>query len=221
MSLEPKFGVYSFVSPVMGCAVYFHQDRFKDPCHSAEFDLAGRVISPEQYVHFRLTIPPHKIEGSKLTFLSDYEPKKITDFTPNIMGMDLPYIDKGLLAVHWDRLDILKLVVAEHPKVLVETNQHGTNLLHAAAAQNNTLSYLLSFSEIEVNSVNKSNFTPLLFAIMVNKIDNAKLIIQHGGKINGVSNGNRRAKSVFDYLVMDRYYTENDALKIINQITSR
>ena len=221
MSEQPKYGVYSFVSPVLGCAVYEDENGFTDPCHLAKFDYAGRTVSPKKYQHLRLTIPPYRIEGNTLTFLDDYQPREIIDFTPDILSMKKSPIEKGIYAVVWNRLDILKKIVEQSPEVLVQANSNGTTLLHVSASQDSTLEYLLSFKQLNVNSVNYSNYTPLLFALLSRKIDNAKQLVKSGATMDSISDNGNTAPSVLDYLVKEQGYSSKDAAEIIKQVRQR
>ena len=218
MSEQPEYGVYSFVSPILGCAVYEDENGFTDPCKLAKFDYTGRVVSPKKYEHLRLLIPPYKIEGNILTFLDDYKAQKIIDFTPDILSMKEPPIERAIYAVVWDRLDILKKIVAKYPEVLTQTNSNGTTLLHASASELSTLEYLLSFKLVNVNAINDSNYTPLQISLLIQNIENAKLLVKNGATMDSISENGKTALSALNYLVKKQGYSVQDANQLLNEL---
>lgn len=218
MSEIPEYGIYSQVSPVLGCAIFMEEFDFIDPCNNIRFDFAGKVKNHKDYEHLRLTIPPHKIVNNRLIFIEDYEVKSVIDFTPDILGMNVPNIDKALLAIDWERLDILKAIVEESPEVLVQTIQHGSNVLHLAAAHETTLDYLLNFENVQVNQINNSGYSPLLFAILMEHYENAEKLIQHGAKLESYSISGKYAPSVFEFIVNEKYRSKEFANEVVEKL---
>ena len=221
MSEIPEFGVYSMVSPILGCAVFKEEDGFIDPCYDIRFDLAGRVINHKGYEHLRLTIPPYKIVENKLEFLEDYKAKEVVDFTPDILNMNLPNIDKALLAIDFERLDLLKQIVEASPSVLSQRNSAGSTVLQLASIHDSTIDYVLSFENIQLDHINDAGYTALLFAIFSRKFENAEKLILRGARMEAFSLNGNSAKSVENFIVEDMYYepeAAKDVLKHLNQL---
>ncbi|QDP00278.1 ankyrin repeat domain-containing protein [Thalassotalea sp. PS06] len=218
MSENPEFGIYSMSSPILGCSVSKTDGGFMDPCNGVSFDYAGKVDNHSGYSNLRLMVPPHKIIDNRLVFIDDFEGVEIIDFTPDILAMNVPDITKALYAVDWERLDILKSIVESSPEVVTETNSHGSNLLHASAAHETTLEYLLSLNKINVNTINESGYSPLLLAVMIGNYRNAKTLLNHGATIESYSLGGRTAASLYEYLTVERNHSPARADKIIAEL---
>ncbi len=217
MSEVTEYGVYSMVSPILGCSIYKDEESFVDPCTLVRFDLTGRVIDNPKYAHLRLTIPPHQIVKNQLIFLNDYKADVILDFTPDILNMDLPDINKALLAIEFERLDILKQIVESNPLVLTQTNNVGTTVLQVTAIHDKTIDYVLSFENIKINNINKSGYTALLFAIFSKKIDNAEKLIQKGARMDAFTLDGVSAKSLEQFIEDDMYY-EPDLKEVLQRL---
>ncbi|MEP0355266.1 ankyrin repeat domain-containing protein [Paraglaciecola sp.] len=218
MSEIPEYGIYSQVSPVLGCAIFMEEFDFIDPCNNIRFDFAGKVKAHKGYEHLRLTIPPHKIVNSTLIFIEDYEVENVIDFTPDILEMSVSNIEKALLAIDWERLDILKVIVEDSPEVLVQTIQHGSNVLHLAASHETTLDYLLDFKNVQVNQINNSGYSPLLFAILMEHYQNAEKLIQRGAKLEAYSIGGKSAPSVFEFIVNEKQRSQEFANDVVEKL---
>lgn len=218
MSEIPEFGIYSQVSPILGCAIFKGQNGFIDPCNGVEFDFVGRVKNHPGYGHLRLTIPPHRIVDNKLEFLEDYKPQKITDFTPDIFAMDVSDIEKALYAIDYERLDILKQIISETPEVLSEVNSAGTNLLQMAAFHDTTLDYILSFGHQNVDHVNEAGYTALMLAVWNEKYENAEKLFAFGATPRSFKYKGEVVPSIYEFLVNDYLFDKETAEKIYQKL---
>lgn len=214
MSEKPEFGIYSQVSPILGCSIYKAEQVFIDPCFNVKFDFAGRVKDHSGYQHLRLTIPPHRIVKGKLEFIEDYRPAQIVDFTPNILNMDVSDIEKALLAIDFERLDILKQVVAQNPTVLSQKNTAGSSAIQLAAFHDTTLDYLLTFESININHVNNAGYTALMFAVWNRKLDNAKKLIAFGATPQAFTYNGKHVPSIYDFLINEYLFDDETAKEI-------
>ena len=200
LSETPEIGVFSAVSPILGCTVNRDGNGFIDPCFGIRFDIVGKVIDHKGYDHLRLTIPPHKIENNKLIFLENYKAEKVIDFTPDILAMNDSDLSKAFLAIDYERLDLLKVLIEKAPEIITQKNNVGTTLLQVAASHENTLDYLLSFDEVNINHINDAGYTALLFSVLINNFDNAEKLVRHGARFDSFSLNGTTAKSVEKFL---------------------
>jgi hypothetical protein len=212
MSEIPEIGVFSMVSPILGCSISRDGNGFVDPCNGIRFDIVGKVIDHIGYDHLRLTIPPHRIVNNKLVFLENYKAKKIIDFTPDILAMNDSDLSKAILAIDYERPDILKLIVEKSPEIITQQNNVGSTLLQVASYHQKTLDYLLSFDEVQINHINDSGYTALLFSISLKNFDNAEKLVHHGARFDSFSLNGVSAKSVeeftTEYLNFDKQTVE-------------
>lgn len=218
MSEIPEFGVFSMVSPILGCSIFKDDEGFVDPCNGVRFDYAGKVINHKGYDHLRLTIPPHKIIDKKLVFLDDYKAKEIVDFTPDIMAMNSSDIDKAIFAVDFERLDILKDIIVKSPNVLLQQNTNGSTILQVAAFHQSTIDYLLNFEDVQINHINKAGYTALLFAIYSRNFDNAEKLVRQGARLDSFSLNGVSAKSVEEFVLQDMYFDEPTAAEFVEHL---
>jgi len=218
MSEIPEFGIYSMVSPILGCAVSKRDEGFIDPCNNVSFDFAGKVVNSIGYNHLRLTVPPHKITDNRLVFLEGYERVEIIDFTPDILAMNISRVEKAIYAVDWENLNILKSIVEQYPEVINQTNTNGSNVLHVSAYHKETLEYLLGFKDIKINQINNSGFSPLLFAVIMENFTNAETLIRHGAKLEGYSMNGKTVPSVFEYLITRGNKSKTFAKEVVSRL---
>lgn len=218
MSEIPEFGIFSMVSPILGCAIFKEENGFVDPCNGVKFDFAGRVIDNKGYDHLRLTIPPHRILDKKLEFLVDYNAKEVVDFTPDILSMNLADIDKALFAIDFEKLDILKRIVSQNPSVLLQQNSAGSTVLQLASIHETTIDYVLSFEEVQIDHINDAGYTALLFAIYAHKYENAEKLVLNGARMDAFSSNGISAKSVKDFIVEEMYYESEVAEEIFGHL---
>lgn len=218
MSETPEFGIFSLVSPIAGCAIIRDEHGFIDPCSGVKFDFAGRVIGNSDYDHLRLTIPPHQIVENKLEFLKEYKAKEVVDFTPDILGMKLPDIDKALLAIDFESIDILKQIINENPSVTSQKNSTGSSILIFASIHDSTIDYVLSLDDIQIDHINDAGYTALLFAILARKFENAEKLILNGARIDSFSSKGITAKSLEQFIIEDTTYDIEDAKEIFDHL---
>lgn len=218
MSELSDFGIYSQVSPVFGCAVAKIDTGFIDPCNNVEFDFAGRVKEKSGAAHLRLMILPHRVVDNKLEFIEDYKPQKVTDFTPDILKMDITDIEKALLAIDFERLDILKQISKQNPIVITQQNSAGTNLVQMAAYYDTTLDYLLSFENIKIDHINNAGYTALMFAVWNENFENAEKIINYGATPQGYFYENSYVPSIYEFMVNEYRFTEAVAKEVYEQL---
>ena len=218
MSEIPEFGIYSQVSPVSGCTVGKTESGFLDPCRGIAFDHAGKVVNNDSVKHMRLLVPPHKIVNNKLVLLDDYKAKKLVDFTPDILNMDITPIEKALYAIDFENLDILKQIVKQHPKVITQQNDVGTTLVQMAAYHDKTLDYLLSMLSNEeygyLQHVNKAGYNALMFAVWNEKHENAKKLIAAGATTQSYLYENETVPSIYEFMLAQRSLSANDAEEV-------
>ncbi|GGD76868.1 hypothetical protein GCM10011357_34890 [Lacimicrobium alkaliphilum] len=214
MSELPEFGIYSQVSPILGCAVFKADRGFIDPCNNVEFDFTGKVKNHSGYEHLRLTVPPHRVVDNKLEFIKDYKPKEVIDFTPNILEMNVSDIEKALFAIDFERLDILKKICGQNPEVLTQKNSAGTNLIQMAAYHDSTLDYLLGFENIQLEHVNKAGYTALMFAVWNEKFKNAEKLIKRGATPQSYFYQDSYVPSIYEFMVNEYLFTEDVAREI-------
>lgn len=218
MSEVPEFGIYSLVSPVLGCAVAKTDDGFTDPCNNVEFDFTGKVKNHSGYGHLRLTVPPHRVVNNKLEFIEDYKAKEIIDFTPNILDMSVTAIEKALFAIDFERLDILKKIKEQSPEILTQQNSAGSNLVQLAAYHDTTLDYLLYFESTKLEHVNNAGYTALKFAVWNEKFENAEKLIKHGATPQGYFYNGSYVPSIYEFMVDELRFTEEAAKGIYKKL---
>jgi len=218
MSEIPEIGVFSMVSPILGCSISMDGNGFVDPCNGIRFDIAGKVIDHKGYDHLRLTIPPHRIVNNKLVFLENYKAKKVIDFTPDILAMNDSDLSKAILAIDYERQDILKLIVEKSPEIITQQNNVGSTLLQVSSYHKKTLDYLLSFDEVQINHINDSGYTALLFSISLKNFDNAEKLVRHGARFDSFSLKGVSARSVEEFTTEYLHFDKQTVEKLLERL---
>jgi len=218
MSEVPEVGVFSMVSPILGCSISKNGKGFIDPCNGIRFDIAGKVINHKGYDHLRLTIPPHKIVNNKLVFLENYKAKEVIDFTPDILAMNDSDLSKAILAIDYERLDLLKILVERSPEIITQKNNVGSTLLQVASYHKNTLDYLLSFNHVEINHTNDAGYTALVFALQLNNFDNAEKLVRHGARIDGFTLSGYSTMSLEQFAIDLMHLTEQETQELVERL---
>lgn len=173
------------ISTFFQCLIEFNKNKaaFFDPCSDTEYDLSGRIYKPTKREIFDLLIPPHHYQGDTL-YLDESPSITINDYAPDIEKQNFPLGKKIVEAIQWGKSNLaVKLILSNRSHEQYKTSTQAT-ALHAAASKTSPIVIKeLVDAGYDVNAVTQSGITPLMFALLSSKLENAKTLIRLGAKL--------------------------------------
>ena len=202
-SLRDDVFVVLGVSANFGCGLQLAKAGalFEDPCSHAQYDNAGRIRNPNARERYNLLVPPHLYHGDVLMIGEQADDLVIEeDFSPNIDALKISDGAKVVEAIQWHKLK-LALKYARRDGAKEYETAAGASALHVAAAKGTPalVSALLSLG-FELDKLTKDGQSPLYFALLAGKEDNAIVLMARGAKTEAFCSGNRCAQSAESFL---------------------
>ncbi|WNC71030.1 hypothetical protein RGQ13_12935 [Thalassotalea psychrophila] len=207
------------INPIGGCAISASNQRnyLKDPCRQSTYSLDGRMSDSNGSLPANLFIPPFSVVDDTLIIKAP-ELVNFKDFSPDIMAMNVPNKTKFWDSISWDKLDVLKELVSKDAALLTAKTSVNCNALHVASGKSpELLSYLIS-KGVSTTHICDNGYTSLMISLMTRDIQNAKILLAHGAKIDAYCENDNCAKSLKDYLYSDLRYTAEYTEKLIESL---